>query len=481
MKKSLSSNALLNGIKTLVSIIYPLITLPYINKVLQVKNVGNYNYSYSIVTYFALIASLGISTYAIREGAKIRDDHCKINIFCSEIFSINIISTTIAYILLWILIFNEPKLKQYSSLVIVLSISILCSTIGCEWVFSIFEDYFYITIRSIIFQFLSLGLLFLLVKSQTDVLKYALVTVISSSGANIVNFIAKSKYVKITLQFNKRLLSHLKPILILFASNVATVIYVNSDVTMLGALVGTYSVGLYSVSTKVYSLVKQLLSAIIIVSIPRLSYYISNGLDENYKITGTRIFKTLFTLVMPCVVGIFALANKIVLILSDVTFASATNSLKIISFALIFCVFGWFYTSCVLIPNREENKVLIATVAAAAVNIGLNFILIPLFNQNAAALTTMIAEFCSFLIVYLLGRKYINIKFKYGEIFSVVLGCSAIIVICKAADKFINSLILNIVLSVLFSALCYVIILALFRNPILKGYIQDMKTKMRKQ
>ena len=167
-----------------------------------------------------------------------------------------------------ILFFEE--LRKYLSVILILCVAIMFTTLGCEWVYNIYEDFKYITIRSIIFQLVSLILLFVLVKDSNDLLAYSIITVIASSGANVVNIIARRKYLKIGLVFNKNITKHLVPIFILFANSVATTIYINSDMTILGIISGDYYTGLYSVSTKVYTIIKTLLGAIIVVSIPHL-------------------------------------------------------------------------------------------------------------------------------------------------------------------------------------------------------------------
>ena len=168
-EKSLKINMILNAIKGIMSIVFPLISFPYVSKILGVENIGKYNFSNSIINYVVLFAGLGIATYAIREGARLRNKKEEIEKFSSEMFSINIISTVVAYIGLFILLIIVPKFHEYTSLLIILSLQVIFKTIGIEWIYSIYEDYAYITLRSIIFQVLSLILLFLFVKTQNDV------------------------------------------------------------------------------------------------------------------------------------------------------------------------------------------------------------------------------------------------------------------------------------------------------------------------
>ena len=146
----------------------------------------------------------------------------------------------------------------------------LCSQ-AMGMIYQIYEDYAYITIRSIIFQIISVILLFVFVKRPTDYLNYAAITVFSAVGANVLNFVHVRRYCKVHLVFHFNWKIHLIPILIIFGANIANIIYVNSDITLLGLMKNNYVVGIYSVSSKVYQIVKTLISARVIVTVPRLA------------------------------------------------------------------------------------------------------------------------------------------------------------------------------------------------------------------
>ena len=237
---------------------------------------------------------------------------------------------------------------------------------------------------------------------------------------------------------------------------------------MLGALSGNIANGLYAVSTKVYNIVKQLLAALIIVSIPRLSAHLGHKNYNEFHKTASKILNSLIILVVPAVLGIFMLSRNIVLIISGQEYIEATSSLRILSVALFFSIFSWFYTSCILIPNRMEKIVLIATCFAAIINIALNFLLIPIFKQDAAAFTTVVAEFLSLLISWFYGRKYFNASLKIKDIVSVGIGCGAIYIVCTAITKGIDALIMSTGISVLASVLIYFVILLMMKNESVK-------------
>lgn len=478
-KKSIGINAIVNGVKTLLSIAFPLITYPYISRILQVENLGKYNFSYSIIDYFYLFSALGIATYAVREGAKYRNSRKEISRFASEVFTINVFSTVISYIALFALLASSGKLQAYKTIIIVLSISMVFTTVGCEWVYTIYEEYLYIALRTLAFQLLSLILLFVLVRSKDDVIKYAFIIVISNSGANLINLLGLKKYCKIRVCFSKNILIHLVPILILFANSIATRIYVNSDITILGLLTNDYKVGIYTIASKIYSITKQVLSAVIIVSIPRLSLLWAEHKKKEYDELANRILYMLVTLVIPATVGLFALSKQIVLLISTKEFISAYIPLGILSGALFFCLFNWFFTSCVLIPAKREKKVLLATISSAAINVMLNFILIPYIEESAAALTTLIAEACSLLICVWNSRDIISIKFNLRDICSTALGSIYILIICSVVKNNINNSLLCIVVSIVVSVVGYAAILFLMKNNSVMYVYHAVKTRIK--
>ena len=187
MKKSLTLNAIMSGIKTILQIIFPLITFPYISNILQVNNLGKVNFASSVCGYFLLFAGLGISSYAVREGSRYVNDREKLSAFASEMFSTNMISTALTYAALAVTMLFWTKLHAYTDLMLVLSLQIFFTTIGTEWVFTIFEEYTYITIRGLLFQVLSIFMLFAFVKTRDDYCIYAGITVFAAVGANVLH------------------------------------------------------------------------------------------------------------------------------------------------------------------------------------------------------------------------------------------------------------------------------------------------------
>lgn len=151
---------------------------------------------------------------------------------------------------------------------------------GVEWINTIYEDFLYVTIRSIVIYILTLILLFVLVKNQKDVLQYAFLTIANSGLICISNWFYSRRYLQIKLTKNIELKKHIKPILTIFANSLATTIYVNADTTMIGLLSGDYYVGVYSLAVKIYNVIKTMLAAIYTVAIPRISFFVGQNDKE---------------------------------------------------------------------------------------------------------------------------------------------------------------------------------------------------------
>lgn len=472
MKKSIKLNAVLMVAKTALSLLIPLITFPYISRVLSVDTLGQYNFSSSIVSYFLLIAGLGIGTYAIREGAKIRHDKTKINQFMTEMMVINIVSTVIATIVLIICLLFIPKLHNYSSLIIILGFQILFTLYGRSWIYNVYEDFGYITIIQVFFQFLSMVLLFLLVHKPEDVYKYAIINVISSSGSNILYGIHASKYVSYTPINISGIRKHIIPIFIIFAMSIATTIYVNSDMTILGWIVDDRSVGLYSTAVKIYNIIKQVLVAVITVTIPRLTLLANT---DKFKPFFVKVYNMLFFMSIPAMIGIIFLSKNIVLIISSSAYVEASTALQILSVALVFALIACLFGMSVLLPNNKEKIFLNATIVSAIVNVSANFILIPIYKQNAAAFTTALSQAVALVICYCYSKKYVEMKSTIKSSLQVIAGCIGIVGSCILIKSFGLGLVQETILAVIMSILVYLFIELLLRNRTLFEILNSMK------
>lgn len=481
-KKSLTLNAFLSSIRTLVNIIFPLITYPYIVRVLSVENIGRINFGQSIVSYFTLLAGLGINTFAIRNGAQIRDSKEKINEFSRRVFTINVISTSISCALLIAIIFLPTKIAAYRGIIIIQGITVAMSPLAVDWLYTIYEDFGYITIRSICVQILSLVLMFLFVKKESDVYLYVALISLSTSLGNIFNYAHSKKYVRLRLTIDTHWSDYKKIIMLFFLNSIASVIYINSDVTILGIIKDDYSVGLYSVAVKIYSIIKQVFNAVVDTTIPRLAYLNNRNNDEFKKLTN-KMLSFVIIGVFPAAMGIVILRKEIIYLIAGSSYYEAGNTLVILSGAILFAILANILANGVLISVGRENCVVKATILSAVGNIVLNIIFIPILSQNGAAITTLFAEMTVFGMSLYYSRDITIKLFDKIEIRNAMLGS---IIMFLVSIPIMNCLecynfLIRILVVVFVCALTYSGVLFLLKDKVAYFIYNNVKNRLCKK
>lgn len=194
-EKSLLKNYVFNLVKTFSNLLFPIITFTYSARILGVEGVGKVNFAKAVITYFSMIALLGMNYYGTREAAKLRENKKQLSKFAHEMLLINGFATIVTYFLLFILMQTVPKFYEYKSLLIINSFSIALQSMGMEWLYQALEEYKYIAIRSVLFQVIALILMFFFVRDSGDIVWYAFIYMLATSGAYILNFINAKKYV----------------------------------------------------------------------------------------------------------------------------------------------------------------------------------------------------------------------------------------------------------------------------------------------
>ncbi|MDD3184586.1 MAG: flippase [Anaerostipes sp.] len=480
-EKNIKVNAVLNVIKTLSSILFPLITFPYISRVLQPDNIGKINFGSSFVSYFTLIASLGITTYAIRECAAVRNDKKKLTVTASQIFSINICTTLVAYCALAVTLLCFREFDTYRTLIIIQSLTIMFTTLGCDWLNSAMEDFIFITIRSISFQAIALVLMFVFVREPTDYLKYAFITVVSASGANIVNIFYRKKYCEIHFVKQIEWRKHLKPIMLLFVMILAQTIFNSSDVTMLGLIKGDYEVGIYSTAVKMKQLIAQVVTSLAWVIMPRMSLYFENKDYEKINRMLKRVLGVLLTLGLPSAIGCICLSDEIVIMMAGSSYIGASSALKILMVGfLISLVGGSFLGNMILLPSKRESVYMIICCLATVINLVLNYFLIPRWGVNAAAATTAFSSLIILIFLLFSMDKKIRIDGLLKSIITPILGCVFIVATCVLIRCFVTHIFIRLIISIVAGGIVFLVSQVVLRNYLVIEIISIVKDKFRR-
>lgn len=482
-QKNLGINAVLNVIRQCLSVIFPLITYPYALRVLGPTAIGRVNYASSIISYFSLIAMMGVSNYAVREGAKRRQNKQEFQEFFSQIFSINLIFTFFSYIILGICLIFISKFQEYRLLLVVQSITILLTTLGVDWVNTVYEDYFLVTIRSIGTHIITMVLLFLIVKTPDDYYKYAFLTVVTTGVICITNLIHCRKYLKIRITKHVCISQHLKPLLILFSNSLAISIYVNLDITMIGWLKGDYGVGIYSAAVRIYNIAKSIMAAIYVVAIPRLSQYAGQQEFEKYRKVCSDIWSSLTVFLLPAGVGLVCISPEIMWILSGNGYPGSEIVLRILGISLVFAIYGGLVTSGMNISLGKERITLQATIISALINFGLNLLVIPKYSYLGAAVTTLISE--AFVFVFCFAKipnkkLYIESDTVLKNLLHSAIGSIGIILFSLLIKHMFISNIIRTITILVGSVLIYLIIMLLLKDSVFLSYFRIIGRKMKK-
>lgn len=422
MGKSIKINFIFNLINTVTSLLFPLITFPYVSRILLPEGIGIVNFYQSIIQYIVLFSSLGIPMYAIRETAKYRDDRRRCSITTLEILSLHFILTFIGYLVVFILCCTVSEVKENIPLFLILSAQLFFTVIGCEWFYQGVEDFKYITIRSIIVRTLSVVFLFIFVKSREDIILYGIYCVAGIYAGNIFNFLRLRKYLDFSVLKELKPLKHLKPALKIFVLNLIISLYVNLNSIMLGFLKGPESVGFFTSATKITQILLGVTSALGTVMLPRLSNLIANKNYEEFNRLANLATKFMFAVTLPLSVAVILLADNLILLLSGDAYADAILTLQILSFIIFAIGLSGVLGIQILYPQGKESIVIKSTAVGAVINLLLNFILIPRFSHHGAAVATLLAEIGVTATMVFIGKGFVPVKWRDKEFMNYFTG-----------------------------------------------------------
>lgn len=389
---SVKYNFIMNAILTVAGIIFPLITFPYISRVLLVEGSGKVAFATSVVTYFTMFASLGIPTYGVRACAIVRDNKEKLSKTVQELLIISGGTTLLTYIVFGISLFVLPEFAQERTLLLIVGLGIGLNTIGVQWLYNALEQYSYITTCSILFKVIGMVLMFLLVKESSDYQIYGGVYVIASFGSYVLNFICLRKFVTFQKTGTYQFKQHLKHIMVFFAMSAGASIYLNLDVVMLRFLQSNEAVGYYNAGIKVKTVLVTCVTSLGTVLLPRLSYYIETADKKAFQLMVGKAFRFVFVAASAVTVYFSIFARESILLLSGEAFLPAVGPMMILMPTVLLIGLSNVTGIQILTPNGREREVMYSIWGGAILDFVLNLIVIPKFSANGAALSTLLAE-----------------------------------------------------------------------------------------
>jgi O-antigen/teichoic acid export membrane protein len=478
--KSIKYNFIMNVILTISSLIFPLVTFPYITRVLLPEGTGNIAFSNSIVSYFSMFAMLGIPTYGIRACAKARDNKDEFSGIVQEIFIINAITTIGVCLVFVYIVLNVPVLNQEKELLLICGLYLILNMLSVEWLYKGLECYTYITVISLTFKALGTLAIFLLVHHKSDYLVYALIAVVANTGYGLFNFIHARQYIfrrKVKSYDFKR---HLRPIVTFFAMSIAVVIYTNLDVVMLGFMKGPIEVGYYDIAVKIKIILVNVVTALGAVVLPRVSYYIEKKNMKDFYNIITKAFELVAVISLPLMVYFIIMADNSILVLAGNQYLESINAMKIIMPTLVLIGFSNLLGIQILIPLGKENIVVRSEIIGAVINVVLNFGLIPRLGASGAAIGTLAAEGGVLVIQYKYLKSMIKPVWRDIQVkkISLALFIGLAILVCLKILLNLESIIELVITSVAFFTI-YAIILIKLNEPITVLAVKTVMEKIR--
>ena len=476
MKKSITRNYLYNMSYQLLAIIIPIITTPYISRILGSENIGIYSYTISIVMYFITFGTLGMALYGKREIAYLQKDENKRSKAFWEILIFRCITLIISTIIFYFIFINKDS--EYKIYYQILLIELISSAIDISWFFIGLEEFKKAVTRNFVIKVISVIAIFIFVKTKNDLIKYFLIYVLSNIVGNLTLWLYLPKMIKKVKLKEFKILKHLRPTIGLFIPQIAIEVYTLLDKTMIGAIITDKSeVGFYDQSQKIIKILLTIITSLGTVMMPRIASKFVDNKKEDIKRYMEKSFSMVFLLAFPLIFGLIAISKNFVPVFFGEGYDKVIILMQIISPIILFIglinVTGVQY----LLAIKRQKEYTISVISGAILNLILNSILIWKLGALGASIATVFAELLVTIIQLIFIKDEINIKIlaKQGKNYIIasliMFGCSLLINNLKISN------ITNIMLNVITSVLIYIIILILLKDD----FLIELKNKIFKK
>ena len=387
----------------LLVIILPIITTPYVTRVFSSTDLGTYGYFNSIVTYFILLATLGVANYGTKEISGHRKDIRK-NFW--GIYTLQL-GATVLSISLYIIMCLSFSFMQ-NPVAYILGLSLVSKGMDISWLFQGLEDFRKITVRNITVKLVGVISIFLFVKSANDLYLYVFLLTIFELLGQLSMWLPAREFIgnpHFDWPYAKQ---HLKPVVLLFLPQIAISLYVTLDRTMLGALASTKDVGIYDQALKLVNILLTLVTSLGSVMLPRVANLLSTGDHKAVNKMHQMSFLIYNLVIFPIIAGMLIVNDDFVQFFLGQDFQDAKYAIAIMIFRMFFI--GWtnIMGIQILIPHNKNKEFMISTTIPAIVSVGLNLILLPKLGYIGAAIVSVLTEALVWAIQLYFTRNYLK-------------------------------------------------------------------------
>lgn len=470
--KDFKYNFLMNSILTLSNFLFPLLTFPYVSRVLEPSGMGIASFAMSIASYFIIFATLGSATYGIRACARVRDDKEQLSKITQEILFINIVSMIFSYVFLILVISYIDKFYQYKEAIYAASLIILLNVSCVDWFYRAIERYSYITIVSLLFKCAALISTFIFITSKNDYIIFIFISVISLSGSGMVNLIELRKHIFFKRYYDYQFKKHLKSMLMFFLMSLSISVYSYTDSVLLGYFKGVDEVGYYNVAIRIKGILLSIVTSLGVVLLPKLSLYITKGMNEEFNKILNLSIRFIVTISIPLIFFSIFFATETILLLSGERFLNSILLLQICSLSIIIVGITNVLGIQILVPLDKEDKLFFSVFIGAVFNIISNVILIPMLSAKGTALSMVLTELIILIIQIIFLRNYLYL-FSNISYIKIILSASLSLLFIILINDYLprNNLVILLISGVGFFII-YLLCLVLMRENIIKEILK---------
>ena len=443
----------------LLLIILPIITTPYVTRVFSSNDLGTYSFFNSIVTYFVLLATLGVANYGTKE---ISGNRTIIRKNFWGIYTLQL-GATILSLTLYILLCLTFSLMQ-NPVAYILGLSLLSKGLDISWLFQGLENFRKITVRNITVKLAGVISIFLLIRSSNDLYLYVfLLTTFELLGQLSMWLPAKEFIGKpyLDLMYAKR---HLKPVILLFLPQIAISLYVSLDSTMLGVLASARDVGIYDQALRLVNILLTLVTSLGSVMLPRVSNLLSSGDHKAVNKMHEISFLIYNLVIFPIMAGMLIVNDDFVTFFLGQDFQEARYAIAIMIFRMFFI--GWtnIMGIQILIPHNKNKEFMLSTTIPAIVSVGLNLLLLPKLGYIGAAIVSVLTETLVWGIQFFYTHTYLREVPIIGSLIKIIISSGFMYGILLFVKQFLNvSPMINVGLYVVLGAIIYISLILIFK------------------
>lgn len=464
MQKSIKKNYLFNTAYQILTLITPLITTPYVSRILGADGIGTYSFADSVTSYFVLAATMGISIYGQREISYFQNDRQK----RSDVFWNTKILECITSAITLIVFYIFAIFSSNGTIFFVLSMNILAVMFDVTWLFQGMEEFGIITLRNTIFKFLNIAFIFVFVKQKSDLIIYIAGIAGFALISNLSLWTRLRQYVDRPQKENIRPLKNIKIVVSLFIPTIAIQVYTVLDKTMIGLITrDSFQNGYYEQAIKMSRMALMLVTSLGTVMIPRIGHHYSIGEKKIVNTLMYRSYNFVWFLGIPLCFGLIGIADNFVPWFFGNGYGAVTPLLRILSCLILAIGINNVTGMQYLIPTGRQNIFTKTVLVGAVVNVIMNALLIPIFKANGAAVASVVAETTIAVIQLILVRKEIKGIQVLKILPKYLISGLVMLVSLLWVNQFLEKSILDTILLIVMGAAIYLIILFILKDKFL--------------